>query len=54
MTGKMICPDCYGNGYIGSTKEADNIKDCHTCNNQGEIEITEESIKQMLESARMQ
>ena len=57
MSGKMICPECNGNGYIGSTKEPDLIRDCLKCNNQGEIEITEESINELLdkvESARLQ
>ena len=57
MSGKMICPDCNGNGYIGSTKEPDLVKDCKKCNNQGEIEITEKSINELLDkvqSARLQ
>lgn len=57
MTGKMICPDCNGNGYMGSAKEPDNVRDCLKCKNQGEIEITEESINELLdavESARLQ
>jgi len=57
IIGKAICPDCNGNGYIGSSKEPDNVRDCLKCNNQGEFEITEEDINQMLEtvkSARLQ
>jgi DnaJ-class molecular chaperone len=57
ILGKAICPDCNGNGYIGSAKEPDNVRDCLKCNNQGEFEITEEDINQMLEtvkSARLQ
>ena len=53
----MICPDCNGNGYIGGSRDADLQKDCKKCKNQGEIEITEESINALLdqvESARMQ
>ena len=53
----MICPDCNGNGYMGSAKEPDNVRDCLKCKNQGEIEITEESINELLnavESARLQ
>ena len=55
--GKAICPDCNGNGYQGSSKEPDNVRDCLKCNNQGEIVITNESINEMLEtikSARLQ
>ena len=57
MSGKMICPDCNGNGYIGSAKEPDNVRDCLKCDNQGEVEITEESINELLDlvkSARLQ
>ena len=57
ILGKAICPDCNGNGYIGSAKEPDNVRDCIKCNNQGEFEITEKDISQMLEtvkSARLQ
>ncbi len=57
IIGKAICPDCNGNGYVGSSKEPDNTRDCIKCNNQGEIVITDESINEMLEtikSARLQ
>lgn len=57
MIGKAICPDCNGNGYIGSSKEPDNTRDCIRCNNQGEIEITEKEVESFLEtvkSARLQ
>jgi DnaJ-class molecular chaperone len=57
MSGKMICPDCNGNGYIGSAKEPDLVRDCLKCDNQGEVEITEESINELLDkvqSARLQ
>ena len=57
MSGKMICPDCNGNGYLGTAKQPHECRDCRKCNNQGEIEITEESINALLnevKSARMQ
>jgi len=57
ILGKAICPDCNGNGYMGSSKEPDNTRDCIKCNNQGEIVITDESVNEMLEtvkSARLQ
>ena len=57
ILGKAICPDCNGNGYVGSSKEPDNTRDCIKCNNQGEIVITDESVNEMLEivkSARLQ
>jgi len=52
MSGKMICPDCNGNGYIGSAKEPDLVRDCKKCDNQGEIEITEESINELMDSVK--
>ena len=52
ILGKAICPDCNGNGYIGSAKEPDNVRDCLKCNNQGEFEITEKDISQMLETVK--
>ena len=57
ILGKAVCPDCNGNGYVGSSKEPDNTRDCIKCNNQGEIVITDESENEMLEtvkSARLQ
>jgi len=57
ILGKAVCPDCNGNGYVGSSKEPDNTRDCIKCNNQGEIVITDESVNEMLEtvkSARLQ
>ena len=57
ILGKAICPDCNGNGYVGSSKEPDNTRDCIKCNNQGEIVITYERVNEMLEkdkSARLQ
>ena len=55
--GKAICPDCNGNGYLGSSSEPDNVRDCLKCKNQGEIVITDEEINNMLKtikSARLQ
>lgn len=48
MSGKIVCPKCDGNGYRmiykdASWKEKTPI-DCAYCNNQGEVEITEETI----------
>ena len=57
ILGKAICPDCNGNGYVGSSKEPDMVRDCLKCDNQGEVEITEESINELLDlvkSARLQ
>ena len=52
MSGKVICPDCNGNGYVGSSKEPDNVRDCIKCNNQGEIPITQDEIEKMIETVK--
>jgi DnaJ-class molecular chaperone len=57
ILGKAICPDCNGNGFVGSAKQPDECRDCSKCKNQGEIVITEEEINKMLETvetARLQ
>ena len=57
MSGKLICPECNGNVYIGSAKDPALVRDCLKCDNQGEVEITEESINELLDlvkSARLQ
>ena len=57
ILGKAVCPDCNGNGYVGSAKQPHECRDCIKCKNQGEIPITDEEISKMLdavESARLQ
>jgi DnaJ-class molecular chaperone len=44
MSGKIICPNCNGNGYVGNSKKEDQQDDCITCKNQGEIALTDETI----------
>ena len=39
MSGSVICPDCKGNGYIGSSKQEDTQIDCHTCKSQGCLDL---------------
>ena len=41
---KIICPKCSGNGYLGGSRDTDTQTDCDYCNNQGEVEITEETV----------
>ena len=41
---KIICPKCSGNGYLGGSRDTDKQVDCDYCNNQGEVEITEETV----------
>ena len=57
---KAICDHCHGNGYIRMVLEEgreEAIFDCNTCNNQGEIEITEPTVEELnalATSARLQ
>ena len=48
MSGKIVCPKCDGNGYRMIYKDAswkEKIAiDCSYCENQGEVEITEETM----------
>ena len=53
MSGKIICPKCCGNGYVNSFIKNDEGKekaiaiDCDYCNNQGEVDITEDVMKDL-------
>ena len=46
---KLICPKCYGNGFRRIWKDVDEKTmieiDCAFCNNQGEVDITEENLR---------
>ena len=44
MSGKIICPECHGNGFVKVQVDAGRKieSDCDACNNQGEVDITEE------------
>jgi len=56
MSGKAICPECKGNGYITVKfqKEKEPIhKDCTYCNNQGEIVLDNKKIERYLNYSRM-
>ncbi len=44
---KMICPDCNGNGYLGSSLKPEEQKDCDSCNNQGEVYITKKNLDKL-------
>ena len=48
----MVCPKCDGNGYRMIYKDASwqekSPIDCSFCNNQGEVEITEQEINDLL------
>ena len=50
MSGKIICPKCGGNGFVYSFNHDDRKKmpiDCDYCNNQGEVDITEDVMKDL-------
>ena len=50
MSGKIICPKCNGNGFVYSFNHDDRKKmpiDCDYCKNQGEVDITEDVIKDL-------
>jgi len=48
----MICPKCRGNGFIKTVVDAGRTieEDCTFCNNQGEVEINEESLRYLKEA----
>ena len=46
----MICPDCNGNGYVGSSLKPKEQEDCKTCNNQGEVTISKEMLDKLRDS----
>ena len=53
MQGSIICPKCHGNGFVYSFNHDDRKKeaiDCDYCNNQGEVDITEDVIKDLEET----
>ena len=50
MSGKIICPKCNGNGFVYSFNHDDRKKmpiDCDYCHNQGEVDITEDVMKDL-------
>jgi DnaJ-class molecular chaperone len=55
MSGKIICPKCDGNGFRMIYKDASWKEkvpiDCSHCNNQGEVEITDQEINNLLENS---
>ena len=44
MSGKIICPECMGNGYVTvAIDTGDKFQgNCEYCKSQGEVDITEE------------
>jgi hypothetical protein len=57
MSGKIICPKCNGNGFVYAFNHDDRKKqpiDCTYCNNQGEVDITEDVIKDLDDAGQIQ
>jgi len=54
MSGKIICPECMGNGYVRiQVDEGRSVQgNCETCKSQGEIDITEEVLATLEASGR--
>ena len=53
MNGKMVCHKCKGNGYVyvfNYDTRKEQAMDCIYCNNQGEIEINDQTIKELEET----
>jgi len=57
MSGKIICPKCNGNGFVYAFNHDDRKKhpvDCDYCKNQGEVDITEDVIKDLDDAGQLQ
>ena len=50
---KLVCPKCYGNGFRRVWKDTDEKVmieiDCAFCENQGEVDITEDNLRAIQE-----
>ena len=59
MSGKIICPHCDGNGFIRNKESHPDIRkqkttQCKNCNSQGEVDITEDVLKDLQNMTRLQ
>lgn len=59
MSGKIICPHCNGNGFTRDTQSHPDVRkqeviQCKECDSQGEVDITEEVIKELENMTRLQ
>ena len=54
MSGKIICNQCMGNGFVKiQVDEGRSVQgDCEYCKSQGEIDITEEVLSMLEASGR--
>jgi DnaJ-class molecular chaperone len=52
---KAICPQCKGNGfqYLADSTWTE-VKQCETCNSEGEIDVEEPTIEELEAARRMQ
>ena len=57
MSGKIICPKCNGNGYVRIFNHDERkriVINCDYCKNQGEVDITEDVIKDLDDAGQLQ
>jgi DnaJ-class molecular chaperone len=57
MSTKIICPHCDGNGYRKIWKDTEKEKvviQCAKCNSQGEVDITDDVLKDLEKMTRLQ
>ena len=58
MSGKIICPHCDGNGYRKIWKDTSEkekvVIQCTKCNSQGEVDITDDVLKDLEKMTRLQ
>ena len=59
MSGKIICPHCDGNGFIRDKDSHPDIRkqtttQCKNCNSQGEVDITEDVLRDLENMTRLQ
>ena len=59
MSGKIICPHCDGNGFIRDKESHPDVRkqkttQCKNCNSQGEVDITEDVLKDLQNMTRLQ
>jgi DnaJ-class molecular chaperone len=59
MSGKIICPHCNGNGFIRDEKSHPDVRkqeviQCKKCDSQGEVDITEDVLRDLQNMTRLQ
>jgi len=52
---RAICPQCKGNGFIYlSDSSWTEVKQCSTCNSEGEIDVQEPTIEELEQASKLQ